>query len=137
MRKILLGLLALAIPIGYAYGQQNVNPTGTSVGGFAGNRSTVNNSLTLGTSNTFQLILPSNTASNTVRQALTIENNNTTANCWVFFGVNTGATVSAATSTAALLLPGGAYQRYWPFVPSDPIWSTCNVNNGTLYVEVQ
>ena len=135
MRKILLGLLALAIPIGYAYGQQNVNPTGTSVGGFAGNRSTVNSSLTIANSTVFQLILPSNTASNTVRQALTIENNNTSGNCRVFFGVNTGAAISAATSTAILLLPGGSYQRYWPFVPSDPIWATCD--SGTIYVEVQ
>ena len=137
MRKILLGLLALAIPIGYAYAQQNVNPTGTSVGGFAGNRSTVNGSTTLTTSGVFVQILSSNTASNIVRQALTIENNNPALSCYLFIGQNTNASVSATTSTGMLLLPGGSYTRYWPYVPSDSIWATCLGTNGTVYVEVQ
>ncbi len=144
MRKILFGLLALAIPIGYIYGpipvfgQAGVNPSGTFVGGFAANRSTKNSSpSSITTGMTFQLILPSNTVSNTVRQRLTVNNNNLTDNCWLFLGVNTGAAVSATVSSAMLLKSGSSYIAEWPVVPSDSIWATCTTTGDILYVDTQ
>ena len=66
-------------------------------------------------------------------KSLTIENNNTNGdNCWVFLGSG-----SATKATAILLLPGGSYTRYYPYVPSDAIQATCTTTADTLYVDTQ
>lgn len=96
------------------------------------NRTTINTPTTIVTGNTFQTILKA-----TNRWALTIENNNTNGdNCWIEFGV--GITFSNATkANSALLLPGGSYTRYYPYIPSDEIEATCATASDSLYVDTQ
>lgn len=84
------------------------------------------------TGNTFQTFLPAaSPLQPSSRRALIIQNNNTTATdfCWVFFG-----TATAAKGTSYLLAPGQAYERYYPYVPSDAIQATCVSNNNTLFI---
>jgi hypothetical protein len=113
------------------------NQTGASVEGIPVNRSTVNGSITITTGNTFQTVLASNLTTQfgqtvTPRYALTIENNNASDSCWLYLGNGT-----ATKAISILLLPGGSYTRYWPFVPSDQIQATCSTTSDTLYVDTQ
>lgn len=121
--------LAFAVLLGLS----GVAQAATEIQGVAVNRSTVNASATIATGNTFQTVLASNFGTTTPRQALTIENNNTGSdNCWVYVGSG-----SPTKATSILLIPGGSYMRYWPFVPSDAIQATCASTNDTLYVDYQ
>lgn len=95
-------------------------------------RGTVNSSVTITAGNTFQTVLNSVAMNN--RRSLTIENNNTTDSCWVVVG---GALASATKAIAILLLPGGSYTRYYPYIPSDAIHATCTSTSDTLYVDTQ
>lgn len=127
MRRILAAGFLLLASLGTSHAQQQVQ--GTVI-----NRATLNSSVTIGAGNTFQQALASNLGTTTQRQALTIQNNNTsTDNCWVFLG----ATASATKATSILLQPGQAYTRYWPFVPSDAIQVTCASTSDTVYVDNQ
>jgi hypothetical protein len=96
------------------------------------NRSTKNVSVVITTGGTFQTVLTSILGTETQRQALTIENNNATDNCNLYIG-----TGSATAGTSILLLPGGSYTRYWPYVPSDAFQATCATSSDTLYIDVQ
>lgn len=96
------------------------------------NRSTINSSATIAAANIFQQILPSILNSTTQRQALTIQNNNTTDACWVHIGTGT-----PETGNSMLLTAGGSYQRYWPYVPSDAFQATCANTSDTLYIDIQ
>jgi len=40
-------------------------------------------------------------------------------------------------SQSILLAPGGSFQRYEPFIPSDAIIGTCASNSDTLYIDTQ
>jgi hypothetical protein len=122
--------LALLLFNGAALAQAP-NP-GTSVSGTATNRSTLNSSVVITTGGTFQTVLTSVLGTSTQRQALTIENNNATDSCNLFIGSGT-----ASTGKAILLLAGGSYTRYWPYVPSDAFQATCASNSDTLYIDVQ
>jgi hypothetical protein len=93
-----------------------------------GNKKTTNNSVVIVTGNTFQTVL----AANSNRASITIENNNATDSCWVT--VDGGSPTKAI---AILLLAGGSYQRYFPYVPSGAIQATCATANDTLYVDTQ
>ena len=104
----------------------------TPISGSVVNRSTLNVSAVITTGLTFQTILSSVMGTSVQRQALTIENNNTTDNCWVFIGAGV-----ATTNNSILLLPGGSYTRYWPYVPGDNFQATCASSTDTLYVDVQ
>jgi len=97
------------------------------------NAATANGSVVIATGNTFQQVLATLGASPAIRRSLTIENNNATDSCWVFIG----ATASATKGTSMLLLPGGSYTRYYPYVPSDNIAATCTTTSDTLYVDTQ
>lgn len=135
-------LLAFAV-VWALSSQPNVNaqtsPGGTPVVGSAKYRGTINSSVVIATGNTFQQVLASiigatgQTGVANVRQSLTIENNNASDSCWVFIG----PTASAAKGTSILLLAGGSYTRYWPYVPPDNIAATCASNSDTLYVDSQ
>lgn len=126
---ILLGAI-LASPIVAL--SQAPTPVGQIVGGVAQYSSTVNASITITTGNTFQTALASIIGTSSRRQSLLIENNNASDNCWVFIGSG-----SPTKGTSMLLLPGGSYQRYWPYVPSDAIQATCTTTADTLYVDTQ
>lgn len=99
--------------------------------------------------NTFQQLLPV-VSSGADRLSLLIQNNQTTLdNCWVIINGpwqagDTVATIRAingvsmtAKQAAILLLPGGSYSRYYPFIPSDRILGTCASTGGSLYVDTQ
>jgi len=91
---------------------------------------TKNTSVVIATGNTFQTVLAAPTGD--PRNSLTIQNNNATDSCWIFVGS------SAATKGASiLLLAGGSYTRYFPYVPSDVIQATCATSSDTLYVDTQ
>jgi len=120
--------LALALLVSYVVSSH----AQTAVSGTPLNRSTVNTPVTITTGNTFQTILTSSLGTSTQRQALTIENNNASDNCWLFIGSGT-----ASKAMSILLLPGGSYTRYWPYVPSDALQATCASNSDTLYVDNQ
>jgi hypothetical protein len=126
---LLLGAV-LAIPI-VAVGQAPT-PVGQVVQGVAAYSSTVNGSATITTGNTFQTVLATLPGTSTRRQSLTVENNNASDSCWLFVGGG-----SATKGTSILLLPGGSYSRYWPYVPSDAIQATCTNTSDTLYVDTQ
>lgn len=99
--------------------------------------------ITLG--NTYQLLMPAGTN----RRSLTIQNNNAADSCYVLIGgpwvagdtTATSRTVNGASLTAAkaslLLLAGGAYTRYEPYIPSDQILVTCATTNSSIYADVQ
>ena len=96
--------------------------------------STTNASAVIATGGTFQQIIPSVSVNSSGRRSVTVQNNNTNNdNCWVFIG----ATGSATAATSILLLPGGSYQRYFPYVPSDVISATCSGNGDTIYADYQ
>jgi hypothetical protein len=95
------------------------------------NAATTNGSATIITGNTFQTVLGA-IANNTPRRSLTIENNNTSDSCWLYVGSG-----SATKALSMLLLPGGSYVRYYPYVPSDAIQATCATSNDTLYLDTQ
>ena len=98
------------------------------------NAPTTNGSVTITTGGTFQQALAAVSIPPAIRRSLTIENNNTNGdNCWVFLG----ATASATEGTAVLLGQGGAYTRYYPYVPSDAIQVTCATTSDTVYVDTQ
>lgn len=118
MKRLAAVLLALCIAVP-AFGQ-TVAPT-------------TNVPVIIATGNTFQTILTAVTANNQ-RRSLTIENNNATDSCWIAVGGSLG---SAAKGTAILLLPGGSYTRYYPYIPNDAIHATCATSSDTLYVDVQ
>jgi hypothetical protein len=96
-------------------------------------RGTVNGSVVITLGNTFQTVLAA-AASPIRRNSLSIQNNNSTDSCWIVIG---GALGSATKGTAILLLAGGSYTRYWPYIPSDAIHATCATTNDTLYVDTQ
>lgn len=93
---------------------------------------TTNSSAVIAAGNTFQSVLAAITQTNQ-RRSLTIENNNAADNCWLFIG----ATGSATKATSILLLPGGSYTRYYPYIPNDNIAATCASTSDTLYVDLQ
>lgn len=85
--------------------------------------------------NTFQTILAAVT-SNNQRRSLQIQNNNATDSCWLDYGI--GVTAGNATKGAAfLLLPGGSFTRYYPYIPSDEIEATCTSTSDTMRVDIQ
>jgi hypothetical protein len=93
---------------------------------------TTNASVSISTGNTFQTIITPPAAPAQWR-SVTIENNNTnTDNCWIT--VDGGA---ASKAKAILLLPGGSYTRYFPYVPANAIQGTCQTSADTLYVDYQ
>jgi hypothetical protein len=83
------------------------------------------------------------------KNSLTIQNNNTTDSCWIIIGgpflagdtTATSRTVNGASLTALkasiVLLPGGAYTRYWPYIPSDAILATCTTTGDSIYADTQ
>lgn len=92
------------------------------------NRTTINGSVSITTGGTFQQILAAN-----ARWSVTVENNNTnTDKCWIYIGAGT-----ASEAASIMLLPGGSYTRYSPFIPSDEIQATCAAASDTLYVDTQ
>lgn len=131
MRRLYLAIALLCASFGQVRADGALGP-GVSVSGIAVNRSTVNSSAVITIGNTFQQVLASNFNTTTQRQSLTIENNNATDSCWLYIGSG-----SATKGTAILLLSGGSYTRYWPFVPSDAIQATCATTSDTLYVDYQ
>ena len=120
-----LALALLLFTSGASYAQ-------TPMSGAVVNRSTLNVSVVITTGGAFQTILTSILGTTTQRKALTIENNNATDNCNLFIGAG-----SASAGVSILLLPGGSYTRYWPYVPSDTFQATCASNSDTLYIDVQ
>jgi hypothetical protein len=94
---------------------------------------TVNGSVIIATGSTYQTVLAAVTGVTIARRSLTIQNNNITAdNCWVFIGGG-----AATKPTSILLLPGGSYTRYYPYIPSDAIQATCATTGNSLYVDTQ
>jgi hypothetical protein len=95
---------------------------------------TTNAAVVIAAGNTFQTVLAAMAAPPATRRSLTIENNNSTDSCWIVVG---GVLGSATKGIAILLLPGGSYTRYYPYVPSDAIHATCTTTSDTLYVDYQ
>lgn len=95
------------------------------------NRVTLNSSVSIATGNTYQTIRPAEP-----RWSITIQNNNTTDSCWIEFGVGVAAE-NATKAQSIVLLPGGSWSRYYPYIPSDEIEATCASNSDTLYVDTQ
>ena len=121
MKKIALAALALLCSTP-AFAQAVSVPAATK-----------NGSVVITTGNTFQTVLAAGS-----RRSLTIQNNNATDNCWITFG-SIGATAitagNAAKASSQMLAPGGAYTRYFPYVPNDAIQGTCASNSDTLYID--
>lgn len=96
-------------------------------------RTTVNGSVVITVGNTFQTVLAAPTGGSR-RLSLSLVNNNSTDSCWIVIG---GVLGSATKGIAILLLPGGSYTRYYPYVPADAIHGTCTTTSDTLYVDTQ
>jgi hypothetical protein len=93
---------------------------------------TANGSVVITAGNAFQTVLAALAAPPAQRRSLTIQNNNATDSCWLFIG-----SATATKGTSILLLSGGSYTRYYPYVPSDAIQATCTTTADTLYVDAQ
>jgi hypothetical protein len=117
MRKLWIALAALMLSCGPALAQTVAQTTNGSVVIIAGN--------------TFQTVIAAVTANNQ-RRSLSIQNNNATDSCWLFIG-----SAAATKGTSILLLAGGSYTRYYPYIPSDAIQATCTTTSSTLYVDTQ
>jgi hypothetical protein len=121
MKRLLAAAFGLALSCGAAGAQTVAQTTRTPVVIAAGN--------------TFQTVLTAVTSTNQ-RRSLTIQNNNATDSCWLDYGI--GITAGNATKAGGiLLLPGGSYTRYYPYVPSDEIEATCTTTSDTMRVDVQ
>lgn len=149
-RTLALALLALlcASP---ARAQAPV--TGSPVQGVAQYRGTLNGSVKITTGLTYQLVLASLIGTSTVRQSLTIQNNQSAGTdvCFLIIGTtqvtpattttSTNITIAGNTVTAGqasiVLSPGQAYTRYFPYVPSDAIFGTCTTTADSLYIDTQ
>jgi hypothetical protein len=123
MRRLIGAIIVALLAVVSSAGAQN-------------NRATINHSRTVVAGNTFQKILSAGTP-----WSITIENNNASDSCWIAFGVSeNGTPITAGNATKAqsvLLLPGGSWARYYPYVPSDEIEGTCASTSDTLYVDTQ
>lgn len=98
------------------------------------NVATTNGAGTITTGSTFQQLYAAITTGQAVRRSITIQNNNTNGdNCWLFIG----PTASATKGTSILLGPGGSYQRYYPYVPSDAFQITCATTSDSFYADTQ
>lgn len=96
-------------------------------------KSSTNNSITIDTGNTFKQILP-DLAPGVSRQSLTIENNNTNNDlCWI----NVTGDTSPAKASSMLLVPGGSYTRYYPYIPANKIFGTCTTTGDSIYADQQ
>jgi hypothetical protein len=95
------------------------------------NAATTNASVSITTGNTFQTVLAA-VVPPSLRRSLTIENNNASDSCWLYIGSG-----PATKGASMLLAAGGAYTRYYPYVPSDAIQATCATTSDTLYVDTQ
>jgi len=99
---------------------------------------------------TYQQVMPLVQSNN--RHSISIQNNNATDNCeliivgagspWLAGDTTaTSRTINSVSMTGAqasiLLLPGGSYTRYYPFIPSDQILGTCASTGDSLYVDTQ
>jgi hypothetical protein len=127
---VFLGCLAFAH---LAAAQQGNQTPAQAVAGAPINRSTLSTPTTITTANTFQTILGTTQSGTTVRQELTVENNNASnVFCYLFFGTST-----ATTPNSLLLNSGVPYRRDWPFVPSDQLQATCTLTGGSLFLSVQ
>jgi hypothetical protein len=80
----------------------------------------------------FQEVLPAVGEPPAMRRSLTIQNNNTLDNCWLFLGPTSAAT----KSNSMLLTPGQGYTRFYPYVPGDAIQAAC-ASGDTLYIDTQ
>jgi hypothetical protein len=113
---------------------------------------TNNTSVKITTGLTYQQILPAVPVNSGARRSVTIQNNQTsTDNCFLVIGTNqivpattttaTAITINGVSVTAAqasiVLGPGTAYQRYFPYVPSDIIYGTCATTGDSMYVDTQ
>jgi hypothetical protein len=115
MRKIILLLMLMAAPAH----AQTVAPT-------------TNGSITITTGNTYQTLMAAVTGVTVQRRSLTIQNNNPSDSCWIFIGA-----AAPTKATSILLLAGGSYTRYYPYIPSDQIQATCATTGDTIYVDTQ
>lgn len=94
------------------------------------------NRVTIKTGGIYQEILPSVTPKQ--RHSLTIQNVNRSTeidpgdNCWVAMGDTT-----PTKQTSILLMPGGSYMRYQPYILSDQIMGTCEKSGDQMYVKAE
>lgn len=97
------------------------------------NAPTIDASASIAAGNTFQIVLAAVGAPPAIRRSLTIQNNNVNGDsCWIYPHGD-----SATKAKSILLLPGGSYTRYYPYVPSDAVQATCTTTADTLYVDTQ
>jgi hypothetical protein len=114
------------------------------------NLPSINGSVSITTANTYQSVLPALTNGVPPRRSITIQNNNASDSCeievtgLVSIGNTTstnvttpsGVTLSSAKASI-LLLAGGSYTRYYPYIPTGPIVGTCASNGDSVYVDTQ
>ncbi len=101
---------------------------------------------------TYQQLLPAGQN----RRSLTIQNNQISGTdvCYFIFGQNitsqitpgvtltsTNLTIQGNTITAGaasmVLNPGQPYTRFYPYIPSDPMYVTCSTTGDSVYVDIQ
>lgn len=107
-------------------------------------KATVPGALSITTGLTYQQIVAGGP-----KFSLTIQNNNLVDNCWIIVGgpfvagdtTATSRTVAGASITSlkasVLLVPGGSYTRYSPYIPGDAILGTCTTTADSIYVDTQ
>jgi hypothetical protein len=116
---------------------------------------TQNFSVTITTGLTYQLLLAGVPVDSLARRSLTIQNNQTSGTdyCYLLFGVNVavtpGTTTTASTGiiaaspslTAAqasiVLSPATPVTRYYPHIPSDPLYITCTTTGDSVHASIQ
>jgi hypothetical protein len=151
--KMMLTVVLMCALLGAARGQTPV--TGAPVQGVAQYRQTVHAAAKITTGLTYQLLLQALAGTTTVRQSITIQNNQASGTdvCYLIFGsdvtIVAGTTTTSSTSIVAgssaltaaqasiVLTPGQAWTRYFPYIPSDAIYGTCATTGDSIYVDTQ
>lgn len=110
-------------------GNQCVNGSGGTVVTVPKASATTIANGTITTGGTFQQIA----ASSTSRLSLEFQNNNSSDNCYLYFGT----TGSATTAKSILVTPNAYYLRSSGSIPSDAVQVTCVNTSDTYYAAVQ
>ena len=150
MKRLFLLYALLLLP--YCAAAQSPAPNGAPVIGIPEARASINGSLIINAGLTYQLLLPAAAG----HLSIQLENNNVSNSsdvCYVLYGSNITSQITAGITTTSsniittgpngpvtvtaaqasdILTYGGSLGRYWPILPSEPLYITCTTTGDSI-----